>query len=112
MGRSATRAVARTATVDVAYAVPGAPCRSTRRTSRPAGCRTRENVRGGQPITATITVRDDGRGTENVFVDPRLNHQSETDSVLPITPATGLTMPNAQSDFVVPTQTDALLGVA
>ena len=47
-----------------------------------------------------------------MFADPRLNHQSETDSALPITPATGLTMPNAQSVFVVPTQTDALLGVA
>jgi hypothetical protein len=69
-------------------------------------------VRSGTPITATIAVHNDGPGTEDVFADPRLNHQSETDSALPITPATGLTMPNAQSVFVVPTQTDALLGVA
>lgn len=68
-------------------------------------------VRSGQPITATIRVHNDGPDTEDVFADPRLNG-SETDSVLPITPATGLTMPGAVSVFVVPTQTDALLGVA
>jgi hypothetical protein len=70
-------------------------------------------VRSGTPITATIRVHNDGPGTEDVFADPRLSNQSETDSVLPVFgPATGLTMPGALSEFVVPTQTNALLGVA
>ena len=72
-----------------------------------------DKVPSGQPITATITVHNDGPGTEDVFADPRLNHQSETDSVLPVFgPAVGLTMPGAVSEFIVPTKTDALLGVA
>jgi hypothetical protein len=75
------------------------------------GLPTHDKVRNGQPITATIRVRNDGPGTEDVFADPRLNG-NETDSVLPITPATGLTMPGAVSEFVVPTETNALLGVA
>ena len=30
-------------------------------------------MRAGQPITATVTVRDDGPGTEDEFADPRLS---------------------------------------
>jgi hypothetical protein len=72
-----------------------------------------DKVRSGQPITATITVHNDSPATEDVFADPRLS-RSETDSLQPFpdTEATGLTMPNALSEFIVPTQTDALLGVA
>ena len=73
----------------------------------------RDAVRAGKPITATITVRNDGPATEDVLADPRLSRQSETDSVLPIDQATGLTLPlTSQPQFVVPTETDALLGVA
>jgi hypothetical protein len=72
-----------------------------------------DKVRGGQPITATVTVRNTGPATEDVFADPRLSG-SETDSLLPVygTETTGLTMPGALTEFIVPTQTDALLGVA
>ena len=42
-----------------------------------------DKVKAGQPITAVVTVRNDGPGTEDVFADPRLN-STETDSVFPI----------------------------
>jgi hypothetical protein len=72
-----------------------------------------DTVRAGRPITATITVRNHGPATEDMFADPRLSG-SETDSLLPafdIDP-TGQPLPGALSEFIVPTQTDALLGVA
>ena len=71
-------------------------------------------VRRGRSITATITVRNDGPGTEDVFADPRLN-DDETDSVFPISPnAVPLPIPGDQPapTFLVPTQVDGLLGVA
>jgi hypothetical protein len=73
-----------------------------------------DKVRAGQPITATITVRNDGPGTEDVFADPRLNDR-ETDSVFPISDNTvPLPIPGDQPapTFLVPTQADAVLGVA
>jgi hypothetical protein len=70
-----------------------------------------DKVRAGQTITATIRVHNDSPATEDVFADPRLNG-SETDSVLALFQATGLTMPGAATEFLVPTETDALLGVA
>jgi hypothetical protein len=71
-------------------------------------------VRPGQTITATVRVRNDGPGTEDVFADPRLN-SSETDSVFPITPNTvPLPIPGDKPapTFVVPTQVNGLVGVA
>ena len=71
-------------------------------------------VQAGQPITATVTVHNDGPGTEDVFADPRLD-SSETDSVFPITANTlPLPIPGDQPPptFVVPTQVNGVLGVA
>jgi hypothetical protein len=70
-----------------------------------------DKVRSGQPVTATIRVRNDGPGTEDVFADPRLSG-SETDSVAALFQATGLALPGAVTEFLVPTETDAILGVA
>jgi hypothetical protein len=67
----------------------------------------------GKPVTATLTVRNDGPGTEDVFADPRLNSASLL-PVLPISQATGLPLPipgNVPAPtFIVPTQTDRVLG--
>ena len=70
-------------------------------------------VRAVQPITATVRVTNTGPGTLDVFADPRRADRSETDSLLPLfAPATvplpGTNVPN----FLVPTQTDAVLGAA
>ena len=73
-----------------------------------------DKVKAGQPITAIVTVRNDGPGTEDVFADPRLN-SSETDSVFPISNTTvPLPIPGdvPAPTFLVPTQVDGLLGVA
>jgi hypothetical protein len=71
-------------------------------------------VPAGQPITATVTVHNDGPGTEDVFADPRLN-SSETDSVFPISNNTvPLPIPGNEPPptFLVPTQVDEVVGVA
>ena len=68
----------------------------------------------GRPVTATITVRNDGPGTEDVFADARLNSASLL-PVFPISPATGIKLPiqgGAAPFFLVPTQTDQVLGGA
>jgi hypothetical protein len=73
-----------------------------------------EKVQPGQTITATVRVRNDGPGTEDVFADPRLN-SSETDSVFPISnPTVPLPIPGNQPapTFVVPTEVSGVLGVA
>jgi subtilase family protein len=72
-----------------------------------------DKVKAGQPITATVKVTNTGPGTMDVFADPRLAKRSEIDSLLPLfAPATvdlpGTGIPN----FLVPTQTDAVLGAA
>ncbi|MGZ6637262.1 MAG: S8 family peptidase [Solirubrobacteraceae bacterium] len=73
-----------------------------------------DKVKAGQPITATVTVHNDGPGTEDVFADPRLN-SSETDSVFPISNNTvPLPIPGDEPapTFLVPTQVNGVLGVA
>jgi hypothetical protein len=70
-------------------------------------------VQAGQPITATVKVTNTGPGTTNVFADPRLADRSEIDALAPIfAPPTvqlpGTTIPS----FLVPTQADAVEGVA
>jgi hypothetical protein len=71
-------------------------------------------VRAGQPVTAVVTVHNDGPGTEDVFADPRLRSR-EVDSVFPISQNTvPLPIPGdvPPPTFEIPTQTDAVLGVA
>src|SRR5205823_3437762 len=67
----------------------------------------------GTPVTATLTVRNDGPGTEDVFADPRLDGESLL-PVLPISQATNVPLPIPGTlpapTFVVPTQTDTVLG--
>jgi Subtilase family len=69
----------------------------------------------GTPVTATLTVHNDGPGTEDVFADPRLNEQSLL-PVLPISQATNLPLPIPGDvpapTFIVPTQTDRVLSAA
>ena len=66
-------------------------------------------------MTATLTVRNNGPGTEDVFADPRLNGESLL-PVLPISQATNLPLPTRATSrrrrFLVPTQTDTVIGGA
>ena len=74
-----------------------------------------DTVAAGKPVTATISVRNDGPGTEDVFADPRLNDASLL-PVVPISQATALPLPIPGDvpapTFVVPTQTDRVQGAA
>jgi len=74
-----------------------------------------DKVRAGRPVTATINVRNDGPGTEDVFADPRLDDESLLPT-LPITQATAIPLPIPGDlpapTFVVPTQTDRVIGAA
>ena len=75
---------------------------------RPAG---RDKVAAGQPVTATVTVTNTGPGTADVFADPRLGGY-ESDSLFPLSsPDVQLPGTNVPS-FLVPTQTDAVVGAA
>jgi len=69
----------------------------------------------GAPVTATLTVRNDGAGTEDVFADPRLGSENQV-PVLPISQATAIPLPIPGDlpapTFVVPTQTDRVVGAA
>jgi len=74
-----------------------------------------DKVKAGQPITARISVTNTGPGTRDVFADPRLNDESLL-PVLPISQATNLPLPIPGDvpapTFVVPTQTDTVIGGA
>jgi hypothetical protein len=74
-----------------------------------------DKISRDRSLTATITVRNDGPGTEDVFADPRLNDESLL-PVLPISQAANLPLPIPGDlpapTFVVPTQTDTVLGGA
>jgi hypothetical protein len=69
----------------------------------------------GAPVTATLTVRNDGAGTEDVFADPRLGTLNQV-PVLPISQATAIPLPIPGDlpapTFIVPTQTDRVVGAA
>src|SRR5262249_52478068 len=72
-----------------------------------------DKVKSGKPITATIRVTNTGPGTMDVFADPRKADRFETDSLLPLffpatVPLPGTDIPN----FLVPTQANAVVGVA
>jgi hypothetical protein len=71
------------------------------------------NLQAGQPVTATVNVTNTGPGTMDVFADPRLADQSESDSLLPLFANPTVSLPGtAVPFFLVPTQTDAVLGAA
>jgi hypothetical protein len=74
-----------------------------------------DRLRAGRPVTATIAVRNDGPGTEDVFADARLNDRRLL-PVLPGSKATGLALPIAgdaqATNFLVPTQTNRVIGGA
>ena len=70
-------------------------------------------VKAGQPITAHITVTNTGPGTMDVFADPRRADQSEIDSLFPLFAPPTVQLPGTTVPFfLVPTQTDAVLGAA
>src|SRR6185295_2315660 len=67
----------------------------------------------GQPVTARVTVRNTGPGTMEVFADPRLAKQSETDALAPLFNSPVVPLPGTDvPSFLVPTQADAVLGAA
>ena len=72
-----------------------------------------DKVAAGQPVTATVRVTNTGPGTRDVFADPRLAKESETDSLLPLFAPAKVALPGTNvPSFLVPTQTDAVLGAA
>ncbi len=80
---------------------------------RATGLPDNDKVRAGQPITATIRVTNTGPGTMDVFADPRLAKQSEIDSLIPLFAPPTVPLPGTNVPFfLVPTQTDAVLGAA
>jgi hypothetical protein len=70
-----------------------------------------EKLKAGVPVTATITVRNDGPAIEDVFADPRLR-QSEDVPLLAASQPGDLDLPGAASAWIMPTQTTDVLGVA
>jgi hypothetical protein len=72
-----------------------------------------DKLAAGEPITARIRVRNTGPGTMDVFADPRLAKESETDALAPLfaPPAVKLPGTNVPS-FLVPTQVDTVIGAA
>ena len=72
-----------------------------------------DKFKAGQPITATVRVKNTGPGTMDVFADPRRADQSETDSLLPLFASATVDLPGTDvPSFLIPTQTDAVLGAA
>jgi hypothetical protein len=70
-----------------------------------------DRVRAGRPITATLTVRNDGPGSEDVFADARTN-QSDILPLFAITPTT-VPLPGTNvSAWIVPTQTTQVFSAA
>jgi hypothetical protein len=72
-----------------------------------------DKVAAGQPVTAHVSVTNTGPGTMEVFADPRLAKESETDALLPLFAPPTVPLPGTNvPSFLVPTQTDAVLGAA
>jgi len=72
-----------------------------------------DKVEAGKPVTATVRVRNNGPGTLDVFADPRLSKQSETDGLVPLFAPAKVALPGTTvPSFLVPTQTDAVIGAA
>jgi subtilase family protein/peptidase inhibitor I9 len=70
-----------------------------------------EKLKAGQPVTATISVRNPGPAIEDVFVDPRLGGTSDL-ALLPFSDANDQPLPGAFAFFVPPTQTSDVVGAA
>jgi hypothetical protein len=80
---------------------------------RATGLPNGHKVKAGRPITAHITVTNTGPGTMDVFADPRRTDQREIDSLLPLFAPPTVKLPGTTVPFfLVPTQTDAVLGAA
>src|SRR3954453_13968504 len=70
-----------------------------------------DKVQAGKPITATLTVRNDGPGSEDVFADPRTN-RSDVLGRFAIN-ATTVPLPGTNvSAWIVPTQTSQVFSAA
>jgi hypothetical protein len=65
----------------------------------------------GKPSTATITVHNTGPAPGSFFVDPRTNAVSDVQLTPGNSAANVALAPYAQGPFVVPTETDSLIGV-
>jgi hypothetical protein len=65
----------------------------------------------GKPTTATITVHNTGAASGSFFVDPRSNAVSNVQLTPGNSAANVPLTPYAQTPFVVPTETDSLIGV-
>ncbi|HEX4223914.1 MAG TPA: S8 family serine peptidase, partial [Pseudonocardiaceae bacterium] len=65
----------------------------------------------GKPTTATITVHNTGATAGSFFVDPRTNGVSNVQLTPGNSAANVALAPYAQVPFVVPTETDSLIGV-
>ncbi len=65
----------------------------------------------GTPLTATVTVTNDGPGTEQLFLDPRTEERRFV-SLLSVTPSTGVPLPVPMTQlppvYLMPTETDAV----
>jgi Subtilase family/Peptidase inhibitor I9 len=72
-----------------------------------------DKVAAGEPITARIRVRNTGPGTMDVFADPRLAKESETDALAPLFAPPVVKLPGTNvPSFLVPTQVDTVIGAA
>src|SRR5262249_31648609 len=69
-------------------------------------------LKAGVPVTATISVRNDGPAVEDVFADPRLRKQTEDVALLAASQPSDLDLPGAISGWIMPTPTTDGLGVA
>jgi hypothetical protein len=65
----------------------------------------------GKPTTATITVHNSGAAPGSFFVDARTNAASNVQLTPGNSAANVPLSPSAQAPFVVPTETDSLIGV-
>jgi hypothetical protein len=70
---------------------------------------TRAIISAGKSVTVTVSVTNDGVGTQDVFLDPRTSNR-EALSLLSQTPDTGITIPIAGNSapplYLVPTETN------
>jgi hypothetical protein len=64
----------------------------------------------GQPVTAILTITNDGPNAEEMFIDPRTNDMG-TFALSAVT-AASFTINGGSEGFGVPTHTDSVLGVA
>jgi len=72
-------------------------------------------LKAGKPTTATITVRNDGPASEDLFLDPRLPRREDL-SLLSLVPSQNIAIPIAPGTnpplYVMPTQTDRVTAAA